>query len=239
MISIVIPTWNEGKVIRKTLEHLEKGLKTTPHEIIVADDGSTDKTQSIARRCGAVISGAKNKTRISCGKNRGAFVAKGEYLAFIDADVTIKDPKKFFQRAIDNFESNPRLVGLGCYIRVLPNLETKEDIVFRTILNNFNYFMNNVLHLGTGSGEFQMVSKDAFRKIGGFDERIVASEDYDLFSRLSKVGETRFDTSLTVYEEGRRAHSVGWLKLFPVWILNGLMVIFFKRSMSKEWKEIR
>ncbi len=99
--------------------------------------------------------------------------------------------------------------------------------------------MNNVLHIGTGPGEFQMVKASAFRSLGGYNERLVASEDHDLFMRLAKIGETRLDPSLVVYETGRRAHAVGWLRLFTTWIVNGITVTFFNRSVSKEWKEIR
>lgn len=239
MISIVIPTWNEEKAIGRTLQNLQEGLKRIPHEIIVADDGSTDKTRAIARRYGVIIAGAKNKSNIPTGKNRGAKLARGEYIVFLDADVTMKDPATFFRKAVKHFEDNPRLVGLGCFIRIVPETETKSDIFFRSLFNYFNLFVNNVLHLGTGPGEFQMVRRHSFKKIGGFDVTLSAGEDNDLFARLSRIGETRFDKTLVVYEQGRRAHQVGWLKLYTIWILNGTMVALFKRPLTKEWKEIR
>ena len=77
------------------------------------------------------------------------------------------------------------------------------------------------------------------QKIGGFNEKFVAGEDHDLFQRLTKVGRTRFIKGLTVYHTGRRAHKIGWPRLLSIWLGNVFSFIFLKRSMSKEWKEIR
>ena len=84
-----------------------------------------------------------------------------------------------------------------------------------------------------------MVRKEAFRKVGGFDEKLVVCEDQTLFYRLSKIGRTRADLSLVVYEQGRRAHAMGWLRLYYVWAINILSVVLFRRSLDREWKEIR
>ena len=84
-----------------------------------------------------------------------------------------------------------------------------------------------------------MIVTDAFMRVGGFDESLAAAEDMDLFRRLSKVGRTRFEPGLTVYHTGRRAHATGWRRLIWEWFTNTTSVWFFKRSASKEWKEIR
>ncbi len=241
MISIVIPTKNESAAIEATLKNIKDGLKNIPYEIIVSDGGSTDATQAIAARYAkeVVVYSGTMRQKISQGKNDGAKKASGEFLVFIDADVIVPSPDAFFRKALEDFARDPKLVALGSRIRVLPELERFSDHFFRGFHNFFNAFMNNILRFGTGSGEFQMVRADAFRKIGGFDEHIVASEDHDLFHRLAKIGHTRYDTSLTVFEEGRRARAVGWPRLMLVWLANGIAVALFKRSVSKEWKEVR
>lgn len=239
MISIIIPTLNEEKIIKKTLKSLRefKG----DYEIIVSDGGSHDNTVDIARKyTNKVIIEKGGYQNIAMGKNEGARIAQGEYFVFLDADITIPYPNNFFKKALEDFESNPGLVGLSSFIRIVPEVETRTDIIFRTVHNYFILLMNNILHLGSGAGEFQMVKAETFKSIGGFDENIVASEDYDLFRRLIRVGKVRSDSSLVVYEQGRRAHKVGWFRLFfLIWLPNGLSVALFKRSMSKEWKEIR
>ena len=99
--------------------------------------------------------------------------------------------------------------------------------------------MNNFLGMGAATGEFQMIKKEAFLKINGFDEKLVTGEDDDIFRRLSKIGKTRLEMSLIAYHSGRRAHSVGWPRLLYTWTKDTLSVWFFHKSVSKEWKEVR
>jgi GT2 family glycosyltransferase len=84
-----------------------------------------------------------------------------------------------------------------------------------------------------------MIRAEAFRTVGGFDETLPAAEDMDLFRRLSKIGRTRFEGSLTVYHSGRRAHAIGWRTLLWQWFSNSVSVFAFRRSASKEWTVIR
>ncbi|MCA9372000.1 glycosyltransferase [Candidatus Woesebacteria bacterium] len=226
-------------MIGKTIKSLKKGMGNISYEIIVADGRSTDATRQIVKKEGATVVMLKIKKNISTGKNYGASFAKGEYIAFLDADITIKHPEAFFNKALKHFEDDPDLTGLGCSIRVLPELETRSDFFFRTMYNVFNTVLNNYLQFGTGAGEFQMVKRTSFEKVGGFNENLVAGEDNDFFFRLAKIGHTRFDPSLVVYEIGRRAHQVGWIRLYLQWLFNGISVLMFKKSPYKNWDPIR
>src|SRR5258708_7942690 len=82
-----------------------------------------------------------------------------------------------------------------------------DKIVF-SIFNLFNYISNNIFRIGAAVGEFQMVRKDIFEKVGGYDEKLVASEDYDFFRKISKVGKTYFAKDIVIYHTGRRAHKI-------------------------------
>lgn len=239
MISFVIPTKNEEKVLDNTLSGLIK--YSGDAEIIISDGNSTDQTLAIAQKYTdkiTVYTGAVRQ-KIGGGRNAGALLAKGNYLVFLDADVTIPDSDHFFATARGIFEKNKNLVGLTAYIRVVPELETLSDKIIFSILNYFNVLVNNILHTGGAPGEFQMIRIDAFKKVGGFDETIAASEDYELFRRLSKIGATRVARNLTVYHTGRRAHTIGWPKLLTIWLTNGITVLFFRKAASKEWREVR
>ena len=100
-------------------------------------------------------------------------------------------------------------------------------------------FLNNVLHIGSSSGEFQMFRPEAFRKVGGYNEAMVFGEDADIFMRLSKIGKTRLDSSLYVMHTSRRAHNVGWGSLWAEWIVNVASNLFRKKPVAKEWKVSR
>ena len=239
MISFIIPTKNEEKFLEKTLHYISK--YSGAHEIIISDGGSKDATIEIARKYTdkiAVHAGSERQT-IAGGRNAGATLASGDYLVFMDADVTIFDPGTFFAKAESLFVKNSQLVALTSFIRVLPEVETFFDRLFFGLLNYMHLISNNFFHVGDASGEFQMIRADVFRKVGGFNEKFVAAEDQEMFRRLARVGRTLCDKKLVIYHTGRRPHTVGWPKLLSIWIANALSVQFFKRAASKEWKEVR
>jgi len=240
MISIVIPTLNEESVIDGTLSHLKSKLSIS-NEIIVSDGASKDRTAEIARRHAdqvIVYAGTKRQT-IAEGRNDGAHAAHGEFLVFIDADCTIKEPDHFFDKILKHFERDPGLVAVNVAIRVLPEMETTGDWIVFNLFNDYLWFVNNVLHIGMSAGEFQMIRKVVFDKVGGYNGSLVASEDVDLFNRLSKVGRVRYEKGLVIYHTGRRAHKIGWPHLLSLWILNSLSMMFKGRAFVKEWKPIR
>ncbi|MEA2715616.1 MAG: hypothetical protein QOG91_644 [Candidatus Parcubacteria bacterium] len=240
MISIIIPTLNEESVIGETLADLKSRL-TIPHEIIVTDGKSTDRTVEIARTYATAVvtyAGSARQT-IAEGRNDGARAAHGEFLAFMDADCRFADPDAFFTEALTHFDADPRAAGLTVAIRVLPRMETAADKIVFIIFNNYLRLVNNVFGLGISAGEFQMIRRSAFDKVGGYRPELVASEDIDIFYRLSKMGRIVFDSSITVFHTGRRAHKIGWPKLIATWIMNSFYMWTTGRAYSKEWKVIR
>jgi glycosyltransferase involved in cell wall biosynthesis len=240
MISIVIPTLNEEKVIGKSLQALKSDM-TIPHEIIVSDGGSSDRTAEIAGQWdGRVIiySGTGRQT-IGCGRNDGAAAAKGEFLVFMDADSRINDPDAFFAEAMKQFEKHPEVVALTSRIRVYPEDETPIDRIVFGVLSFNVRMLNNLFHRGESVGEFQMMRKETFDKLGGFRTDLVTREDADMFLRLSQVGRTMLDPQLLVYHSGRRAHKIGWPKLLWDWAINTIWVTLFDKAFATEWKVIR
>src|SRR5438270_4966660 len=128
MISIIIPTFNEASIIESTLRTLAATL-TLPHEVIVSDGGSPDRTAEFAARYADSVvaySGASRQS-IGQGRNDGAKTAAGDFLVFLDADCVIPEPDRFFTQALAYFEGDPELVGLTAYLRVFPADETFGD----------------------------------------------------------------------------------------------------------------
>lgn len=241
MISIVIPTRNEEKILRETLTRLRDGLRGgLSAEIIVSDGSSTDGTLAVAREfADRVIEETGGRHTIGWGRNRGAEAAGGDYLVFLDADVAIPRPAEFFRIALAEFESRPHLVALTAKIKVTPESETWADrIIFWTISQWFR-FLNNVCRYGMAGGEFQMIRTPVFRELGGFHEELAAAEDVEMFARLSKKGLTRLSPRLTIFHTGRRAHAVGWPRLLWSWFKNWASMLIFKKSASTEWTPIR
>ena len=96
-LSVVVPSYNEAKTIRRTLPELYNYLKTLPwsFELIAGNDGSTDNTEEVIR---AFVKTHKNTKYAGYAKNRGKGAilnecfskAKGDIQLFIDADLSIE-----------------------------------------------------------------------------------------------------------------------------------------------------
>lgn len=241
MISVIIPTYNEEKVIGETLLALRSALKAPNYEIIVSDSKSSDKTVAISQKYAdkIVIDPEPQRRSIGRGKNLGASAASGEFLVFIDADVHIPEPIPFFERALSHFKTTPNLSALTVFIQVFPARATLADKLFFGLLNWFYVLMNNVLRIGVASGEFQMMRRDVFKNVGGYREDLPAGEDNDIFRRLGEKGKTRIDSGLTILHSGRHAHALGWPRLLYYWIKNGIYIMLFKKSAYKTWEAIR
>jgi glycosyltransferase involved in cell wall biosynthesis len=240
MISIVIPTLNEAKIIESTLRTLAATL-TLPHEVIVSDGGSSDRTAELAARYAdtvVVYSGAGRQT-IGQGRNDGAKIAAGDFLVFLDADCVIPEPDRFFAQALAHFDGDPGLVGLTAYLRVFPADETFGDKLVSGIANLGLRVANNILGRGASFGEFQMIRREAFARLGGFRADLIAFEDTDMFRRLSRIGRTMIGPKLCVLHSGRRGHQVGHPQLIAVWLVNMAFIAVRNRTFSKEWKAIR
>jgi len=240
MISIIIPTLNEAKIIESTLRTLTATL-TLPHEVIVSDGGSSDRTAELAARYAntvVVFSGAGRQT-IGEGRNDGAKAAVGDFLVFLDADCVIPEPDRFLAQALAHFEKNPGLVGLTAYLRVFPADETLSDKLVSGIANLGLRVANNLLKRGASMGEFQMIRREAFARVGGFREDLIAFEDTDMFRRLSRIGRTMIAPKLRVLHSGRRGHQVGYPQLLATWLVNMIFIAVRDRTFSKEWKPIR
>lgn len=240
MISIIIPTLNEEKVLEKTILSLRK-LNVCKYEIIISDGKSTDRTIEIAKKYAdhvVVYEGVTRQT-IAMGRNLGASIARGDYLVFIDADVFIPDINNFFTKIIDIFGNNKRLAGLTVFIKVFPGMDTFGDRFFWSIVNWGNYFFNNILNRGSAIGEFQMMPTDVFRRLNGYNDKIVVGEDVEMFSRLSDIGQVYTESKLHVFHTSRRAHNVGWPALLLFFVKNSIYLRLFKRSSVLEWEPIR
>ena len=87
---------------------------------------------------------------------------------------------------------------------------TFGDKLVRGITNLGMRLKNNIVfNRGELLGEFQMIRREAFTRLGRLREDLVTIEDADRFSRLSKIGKTMIDPELMVLHSDRRAHQVG------------------------------
>ncbi len=177
-LSIVIPTKNEEQNLPNLLQSI-KNQTFQDLEVIVADAHSEDKTREIASQFGAkVVDGDLPGP----GRNRGAEVAQGTIILFLDADVELSDPN-FLQANLD--EMKERGVNVGTTV-VKPMSDSYLDKAMHEVYNAFAVGVERVKPHAPGFCIF--VKKHVHDDIGGFDESVVFAEDHEYVQRAVKEG---------------------------------------------------
>lgn len=212
MFSIVIPTKNEEHYLPILLRSIREQT-VQPDEIIVADAGSTDKTVEIAKRFGCrVVAGGLP----GIGRNRGAAVAKGEYVLFLDSDVKLID-KHFLEKAGKEI-SQRRLDFASCDVE--PISKKKIDHAFHQFYNHFCRLFLPIHAHAPGFCIFAKRSKH--EKLGGFDESVIFCEDHDYAERSRKFGKFGYLDSIKINVSTRRFDRDGRLNIAVKYTLGEL-----------------
>ncbi|MCK9425850.1 MAG: glycosyltransferase [Ignavibacteriaceae bacterium] len=239
--SIIIPTLNEEKLLPQLLKQLTGGivLPKSEYEIIISDGGSKDGTEQIAASfgCSFIKHELDRKENISAGRNKGGLKAQGEWLIFLNADVRLADVKNFFC-FLEEHVNLSTLSAVGGHVKIFP----EEEIFSDRIYHGFYYYyfhLLNFLGMGTGRGECQIVKKNVFDEIKGYDENLAAGEDFDLFKRIKKIGTILLTDDILVYESPRRFRRFGYLRVSLTWFRNSISIVLMKKSISREWEEVR
>ncbi len=177
-LSIIIPTKNEEQNLPKLLESINS-QSFTDHEVIVADANSDDRTREIADSFGAkVVDGGLPGP----GRNRGAAVAQGQVLLFLDADVALDDPD-FLK---DNLEEmKDRGICLGTTF-VKPISDSYIDKAMHEVYNAFAIATDRVKPHAPGFCIF--IKRHIHNDIHGFDESVVFAEDHEYVQRAVREG---------------------------------------------------
>jgi glycosyltransferase involved in cell wall biosynthesis len=244
LISIIIPTLDEEKLLESHLRLYSPEIREKYNlELIVSDGGSTDGTLEKAKNYADALATAHPGKRqtIADGRNQGAKISNGDTLVFINADSIPKDVGYFLDFVTEWSNGKGKYTDCGalaCKITVFPEERLLRDDIFYTLHNAYVRFLN-VLGIGMGRGECQIVRRDVFKRVGGYNPDIVAGEDFDLYRRISRISPVGFAKELVVCESPRRFRKYGYLHTLFSWTINSLSVMFFGRSVSREWKAIR
>jgi glycosyltransferase involved in cell wall biosynthesis len=216
MISIVIPTKNEELHLPKLLASIR--LQTVqPHEIIVADAKSTDRTREIAASYGAIVIDGGMP---SVGRNIGARCATGELILFLDADVELRDPT-FLEKSIAEFKER----GLGlATCDVFPLSDAYIDHFMHKAYNKYARAWGSLFPHAPGF--CMLVKRDSHNKLGGFDESVVFCEDHDYARRFKKVGRFGFLRSTKIPVSIRRLDRDGRMNIAIKYLLAELHIAF-------------
>jgi glycosyltransferase involved in cell wall biosynthesis len=241
-ISVIIPARNEEKLLGRCLKQFTPELKHRfGIEVIVSDGGSSDATLAIAAEFADRIAAHEDishRQTIAEGRNRGAALASGEILMFLNADTRIPHIAEFFERIELRLSLDPALSALAVKVQVLPEERRLSDKFFHGFFNQYIHILN-LFGIGMGRGECQIVRSAAFHSLQGYDARLAAGEDFEFYKRIHSFGKLKYDGRLLVYESPRRYRKYGYMKVYSAWIKNGFSVLFRNKSVSKVWEEVR
>lgn len=242
--SIIIPTRNEAAYIGPTLAQFENWVEPLNLEIIVSDANSTDGTADIVRtyreRFGAhrvQLVQSEGKQNIAIGRNLGAAAATGTFLLHMDADVRLTNLPHFFEKMGRVF-ANPKVVAATVPLWVYKEESKIQDRAYHLFMN-FVIWLSLVVRVPLAKGECQFVRHQAFKDINGYDEKIVAGEDCNLFYRLQSKGKLRYVASLHIHHSPRRFRKYGYIGLSLIYLREGIWLLFRRKSYSREWTPVR
>ncbi|MGC9203281.1 MAG: glycosyltransferase [Thermoproteota archaeon] len=188
-VSIIIPTYNSARTLRTCLKSIEnQSYSKSKIEVIVVDKFSIDGTLKIIKEFGVGL--ISIKAGRSAARNIGAKMAKGKYILFLDSDMILSP--RVIEECVKKMEEDKSLVGL--YI--------PEKIIGHGFWIKVRDFERSFYN-GTPIDAVRFLRKDVFFKVGGFDEKLYAGEDWDLDRRIRQMGKVKIINSPLYHNEGK------------------------------------
>jgi len=185
-ISVVIPAYNCDRYVAQAVESVLHQTYSSV-EIIVIDDGSQDNTRQVLQPYSAQIRYVyQDNQGVSVARNHGINLARGEFVAFLDADDVFLPDKLAVQLAV--FEANPKLgIVHSGWRRINQQGETLMDVQpWETVpeLNLESWLRWKPL----GTMGTLMFRRNWLEEVGGFEPGLTHAEDVDLILRLALKG---------------------------------------------------
>jgi glycosyltransferase involved in cell wall biosynthesis len=179
LISCIVPVYNGERYLGEAIESILK-QSYRPIEIIIADDGSTDGTASIAAGYGKQVCYVRQSNAgPAAARNLGMSVATGEFVAFLDADDVW--PLEKLDRQLARFRARPELGFCVAHVQNfwIPEL-IEEEKQFR------DHRISKALP-GYVTGTL-LARRDCFNAVGEFNSEITHADDTEWFLRAAEQG---------------------------------------------------
>ena len=186
-VSVLIPAWNESKVIRRTVESILRYPYEFAVEIVIVDDGSTDNTWEILQQMRAEYPSVKIYDKVNGGKakalNYGLFIGvTADYTLIIDADTIVADGETIPRMA--RWFADPKIGvvagrtkagyrGKGFLERMLAEFQSAEYDLGIAVLRTAQDWMNGIVIV---PGSCSMFRTDLLREIKGFKSHLIAED---------------------------------------------------------------
>ena len=183
-ISVVVPAFNEQKLIVATLRGIQGAMTAFSDngwetELVVCNNNSTDRTGDLAASEGATVV-FEPVNQIGRARNRGAQGASGDWLIFVDADST--PSRELFADVAAEIQGGNCLAG-GSTVRL-----DEFHFLAEILVQGWNW-LSRIKKWAPGS--FIFCEAAAFREVGGFSPDLYVSEEVELFQRLNALARRR------------------------------------------------
>lgn len=200
-LSIIIPVYNEENYLAACLESIA-AQTVKPHEVIVVDNNSTDRSMAIARGFQFVKIIKETRPHQSYAQQTGFNTAKGDILGRIDADTIL--PSEWVAKITDCFWARPATVAVtGSGMPYDTTASSVVKFIFDRYYHLADTFSGHTMLWGANCA----IRKTAWRKIA--DEVLLRPdiwEDYDLSFCVAKHGKINFLPEADVEVSFRSAH---------------------------------
>ena len=202
-ISVIIPVYNDPQGVKDTLESLVN--QTYPnYQIIVADNGSTDSTLDVVHDFSekypdlieVVVEDSIQSSYAA--RNKGIKTAKGSIIAFVDADMSVKDD--WIQKISESMEKN-KADYLACRVDIYSDDES--------LVSKYNMLTGFPLEEYVYTRHFAptcclVVKRKIFDELGDFDSNLISGGDYEFGVRVYNSGKQLFyDPEIVMYHPAR------------------------------------
>jgi len=238
LVSVVIPAHNEELYLFSCLESIRSQDYAGEYEVIVVDNASTDNTAQIARDWGARVA-YESRRSPACARQKGAEVARGRIIAFIDADT--RAPSHWLSTIVWRFLCDPETV-------VVSGPYAYNDAGRIARIASYGNFISIIIDqlfrkaFDKGSAVWGCnfaVRRSSLMKVGGFDTSIkFYGEEYELSLRLRNAGKGGVMPRLFVLTSARRLKRIGVVNQYWNWVVDYFSVLFWYKPISEQLEDL-
>ena len=189
LVSVIVPTYNRANDLRRCLDSLTKQT-ISDFEVLICDDGSTDKTPEVAQEYSPVLDitydYAENFGGPARPRNRGINLARASYVAFLDSDDWWEPAK--LEKSVQYLDAGADIVFHDMWNVLDENQKDFADLI-RSVQPIAPVFVDLLCSAVSIPNSSVVARTDLIRKIGGVceDKQLVAVEDWDTWVRLSQI----------------------------------------------------
>jgi glycosyltransferase involved in cell wall biosynthesis len=224
-VTVVVPVYNEERLLAGCLAALQQQDYAGPYEIVVADNGSTDRSAEIARGMGVRVVSEPHKGVVHALRT-GFAAAAGEILAATDADTRV--PRDWLSRLVADLTAHPGVAAAG---GIYTFYDSPLWLRWASLL--VNQLSRQLVGMNWATW------RSAYEALGGLDPAVNLGWDAEFGRELKHVGRLLIDRKSVVETSARRYEVAGLWSSLLHYRLNDLWLIFVRQPLFYSFSDVR